>query len=303
MDVVNMKKSLKYILLMILIIVGMGIAFIFIINQPDMEKNNTLLPQKKETKTEDKVDDGKTEEKEESVKEAGGSAERQITERIAEAVQGTIDYFSSKETQVLAIGDSLTKGVGDESGNGGYVGILDKTINENYQLVNFENFGVRGNRTDQLLKRLNNEDVSAAIKDSDIILITIGANDIMQVVKKNFTNLAFKDFVQERVSYEQRLKDIFDEIKKTNPDANVYLLGFYNPFEQYFEDIKELNIIVDEWNRTGKMVADSYENITYIPTDDLFDDTDVNLFAEDNFHPNHLGYQRIAKRVLEYLTN
>lgn len=302
MGVVNMKKSIIYVLLL-LFVIGTGVI-IYMINQTDTETKTTLLP--KQTKTTADENSEKSEKKEESEpeKDSVKTVGKQLSESVANVIQGTINYFSNKETQVVAIGDSLTQGVGDEKNEGGYVGILDQTINKNSQLVKFDNFGVRGNRTDQLLKRLDNEDVSAAIEDADIIIITIGANDIMQVVKENFTNLTFKDFVQERVNYEERLRSIFDKINELNPDTDdVYLIGFYNPFEQYFSDIKELNIIVDEWNKTSKAVVGSYDSITYIPTADLFEDTEADLFAEDNFHPNHLGYQRIAKRVLEYLTN
>lgn len=62
-------------------------------------------------------------------------------------------------------------------------------------------------------------------------------------------------------------------------------------------------MIVESWNRTGSDIAEEDAAITFIPTIDLFDDPDVNLFADDNFHPNDLGYQRMARRVLDYLTN
>src|SRR5699024_9825150 len=29
----------------------------------------------------------------------------------------------------------------------------------------------------------------------------------------------------------------------------------------------------------------------------------INLFAEDHFHPNEFGYERMARRVLEYLAD
>jgi len=221
---------------------------------------------------------------------------------ITEAFKDTVAYFSNKEMNIVAIGDSLTQGVGDSTKQGGYVGILDNTINQNNQVANFYNFGHRGDRTDQLRKRLDNPKVSSAIQDADIILITIGANDIMQVLKDNITNLTLNKFREERVHYEARLRDIFSEIRRLNADANIFLIGFYNPYDKYFKDIKELAIIVDEWNGTGEAITEELENVAFIPTSDLFDKTDKDLIAEDNFHPNNRGYQLMAKRVLMYLT-
>ena len=229
----------------------------------------------------------------------------QFKDFITDAVQSTIDFFRHKELQIVAVGDSLTQGVGDETDQGGYVGLLDQTIKENEQKtsVTFENFGKRGNRTDQLLTRLDEPEIQEAISNADMILITIGANDIMQVFKENFTNLTIEPFQEERRQVEHRLNNIFAKIRDRNTDAHIYLLGIYNPFKQYFEDIEELEMIVSEWNRTSHMITRQYDQATFIPIKDLFENTDVDLFAEDNFHPNTRGYERMASRVLEYLTD
>jgi lysophospholipase L1-like esterase len=299
-----MKKIVIYAALLLLVV---GIAIIFIINQPNSTPNKSFNQTKSKPRETEHTNETNnvSKEKKDTKTEDDDTEKRQISDVLSDAVQGTVDYFSNKETHVTAVGDSLTQGVGDSQGKGGYVGILDRTVNEKKQLVKFDNYGVRGNRTDQLLKRLDNEEVSSAIADSDIVLITIGANDIMKVVKENITDLSFKDFVKERVGYEQRLRDIFDKIRDLNPNTEIYLIGFYNPFGQYFKDIDELDTIVKEWNHTGTSVAADYEGITFIPIDDLFSDpdTDEDLFAGDNFHPNDLGYKRMAKRVLSYLTN
>ncbi|MDY0409553.1 GDSL-type esterase/lipase family protein [Paracerasibacillus soli] len=156
---------------------------------------------------------------------------------------------------MVAIGDSLTEGVGDETNNEGYVGILDETINAEYDLAHLDNFGKRGNRTDQLLNRLDTPDIQSAISKAQIILITIGANDIMKVLRENITNITYEPFAKEKEAYENRLKQIFEKMRADNPRAKIYLIGFYNPFEGYFKDIKELTLIADEWNKTSKAIT------------------------------------------------
>lgn len=217
------------------------------------------------------------------------------------AVTGQKRFFSRNSTRVVALGDSLTQGVGDSTKSGGYIGVLDRKVNEDRKKVRFDNFGHAGDRTDQLYRKIQDPKVSTAIADSDIILITIGANDIMKVVKRNITNLNYDDFTEERGQYEKRLQNVFDELQEINPDAQIYLLGFYNPFLKYFHDIPELNDIVKMWNKTSKMVTEENENIHYIPTKDLFDKAKENVFYEDNFHPNDDGYQMMADRVIKYV--
>ena len=299
-----MKRKWVYLIVAIFII---GIASIYFVTQSDSSIPDPSIKSdvaEKEAALEEQVkiepEEEKTEENNQT--EAEETEQRTLPQIVAEAVQGTVNFFKNRETNIVAIGDSLTQGVGDETEQSGYVGILDRTINGQKQIAHIENLGKRGNRTDQLLMRLKDDEIASSISDSDIVLMTIGANDIMQVVKENFTNLVMEDFVFEQDSYEERLRKIFDEIRRLNPNTEIYLLGFYNPFKQYFDDIEELDLIVETWNTTGNNVASDYENATYIPTDDLFTDSNAELFADDNFHPNYEGYYRIAERVLEYIT-
>lgn len=108
-------------------------------------------------------------------------------------------------------------------------------------------------------------------------------------------------FQEERVDYIKRLTAIFDKINDLNPDTQIYLIGFYNPFERHFGEIKELSMIIDSWNNAGKELTEEYENVNYIPTIDLFSQSTIDLLAEDEFHPNTSGYKLMAQRVLEYL--
>lgn len=228
--------------------------------------------------------------------------EKPFKDLIVDTIKGTFDYFRKNDVYVVALGDSLTQGVGDEAEDGGYIGILNKSINKKEHQATFDNYGKRGLRTDQLIKRLEEPEINEAVKDANIILITIGANDVMQIFKENITKLTYDKFEQNRAAYENRLTTIFSNIADINEDAAIYLLGFYNPFEKYFQDIEELELIINEWNESSELVTDDFEQVHYIPIKDLFDDTSINLFADDNFHPNQVGYHRMAERVLSYIT-
>jgi lysophospholipase L1-like esterase len=228
------------------------------------------------------------------------SITEEFKNNVREVIDGVINLFN-KDLKIVAIGDSLTQGVGDQTENGGYVGILNNTFEDKKLNISIENYGKRGNRTDQLLKRLENKEIASSIKNADVVLITIGANDIMKIVKSNFSDLKVETFDKEKQDYTNRLRDIFDKINQLNPETKVYLIGFYNPFEGYFGDIKELELVMNSWNEAGKSVTEEYENISYIPTADLFSAANLELLAEDYFHPNTNGYKLIAERVLQYV--
>lgn len=244
---------------------------------------------------EDDDEDAKKEDEEESEPAAG---------RLSKKVRSAVSKLFNQEVNIVAIGDSLTQGVGDQTYQGGYVGILERTMDiEDHDLsIQFSNYGKRGNRTDQMLERLEDKEIQADIRQANIVLVTIGANDIMKVVKENITNITLDLFTEEREHFEERLHEIIATIHDLNGDAEIYLLGIYNPFEKYFEEIEELNIIVNEWNETGITITDEFDEATFIPIQDIFDEATTNLFSDDNFHPNTTGYHRMAERVFEYLT-
>ncbi|MCM3410397.1 SGNH/GDSL hydrolase family protein [Metabacillus litoralis] len=264
------------------------------------KKISEEAPLEKDVKIEDVSIELADEEKKEIVEDENNkhTITEGIKEKVKEAVEGVIKLFE-KDLQVVAIGDSLTQGVGDETKNGGYVGILNTTFENNNIKVTIENYGKRGNRTDQLLKRLEKKEIEASIQKADIVLVTIGANDIMKIVRSNFTNLQLEDFEKEEQQYIERLTAIFSKINELNPNSKIYYIGFYNPFDRYFPEIQEMQMIVNDWNEIVKSITEDFENVNYIPIADLFSNSDVELLSEDYFHPNTTGYKLMAKRILE----
>ncbi|MHC0035352.1 SGNH/GDSL hydrolase family protein [Pseudoneobacillus sp. C159] len=297
-------KRIKAILLIASLLVGGLFLYLFFPGLNESSQTTSTPSSPLTEKTIEKLTEAIVVE-EETAEEGPVKNDLPITEEIKEKVRAVLEgafNFFKKDQKIVAIGDSLTQGVGDETGTGGYVGILQNTFDDHHLNISIENFGKRGNRSDQLLKRLEQKSITTAIKKSDIVLITIGANDIMRVVKTNFTHLNSLDpFIDEREYYTERLRSIFNKINELNPDAQIYLIGFYNPFERYFSNIEQLNMIMTNWNDAGKSVTEEYANVEYIPIDDIFIPSEVDLLSDDYFHPNTSGYKLIAKRVLENL--
>ncbi|WP_245796347.1 GDSL-type esterase/lipase family protein [Domibacillus antri] len=214
---------------------------------------------------------------------------------------------------VVSIGDSLTEGVGDSTASGGYVPYLEQQLESLDEIddASFVNFGKKGNRTDQLLKRLQIENVKAEIAKADIVMITIGGNDVVKVVKENWSDLTIEHFEQEETGYGERLHAILTEIRNQNNDAGIVLVGIYNPFGKIFIETEDDDEIVRSWNETGKTVASEFDQTAFVSIENIFSEGSDGLFFEDQFHPNDLGYEQIAGRIfdtingaaLEKLTN
>jgi lysophospholipase L1-like esterase len=220
-----------------------------------------------------------------------------------EAFKPIPENFKPRKLTVVSAGDSLTEGVGDSTGQGGYLPYLKKTLEKDEAIsqVDFYNFGVKGNRTTQLLKRLQSNEVRKAVQKADIVIITIGGNDMMKVVKENISNLQVSAFNKEKKIYIQHLTQIFDAIHQDNPEVSIVLVGLYNPFMKWFADVDELNEIVADWNKSSQRVIANYDHSYFVDIEDIFDHSNENLFYTDNFHPNDKGYERIALRLQDSL--
>lgn len=209
------------------------------------------------------------------------------------------DKFFPKTLHITAIGDSLTKGVGDETNQGGYLKYLqsDLLTLKSVKNVEIENFGVTGHQTIQLLNKMGNDDVRKSIQHADVVLITIGGNDMMKIVKENFLNLQLDVFEAEIANYKKRINTILKKVRNSNPNATIVLIGLYNPFLEWFSDIEEFQTVIDEWNATSRSVLNKYKDAYFVDISDVFLHSDENLLYEDHFHPNNRGYELIASKV------
>lgn len=207
--------------------------------------------------------------------------------------------FVPRHFQICALGDSLTLGYGSSMNPGGYpIYLREKLVKaKGIKDVTIEPYGVSGNRSSHLLNRLNDEKLIERIRRADIIIITIGGNDIMKVVKDQFFDLELEDFRREGEDYQARLEEIIRKMKDINPKALIFLVGLYNPFIHLFGQIDEFDFILDEWNNLAKSVLKEYNGTYFIPIDEGFASGGVEFLYEDYFHPNDRGYQYIADQI------
>lgn len=172
----------------------------------------------------------------------------------------------------VALGDSLTQGVGDETNRGGFVPLVADSLKNEYGLstVQTENFGVSGERSDQILKRLNKDDeLQRSLESADMITLTVGGNDLLQAFQKNMTATSAKKFNSSIKKYQKNVEKILTETRKLNKDAPIYILGIYNPYYLNFPDIDEMQQVVDNWNDATEELTEDTRNSYFVPVNDL----------------------------------
>ncbi|WP_180954474.1 SGNH/GDSL hydrolase family protein [Bacillus sp. V5-8f] len=229
--------------------------------------------------------------------DSNGLHKSRISMEMKEAVP--VSFFPDP-VQIVSIGDSLTQGVGDSTNQGGYLPYLRKKLEKEPEVTAayMINHGKRGNRTDQLLTRLDGEKMKEDIQNAECIIITIGGNDVIKIVRDHISNLTMDQFTQAKTGYKERLIKIMDKVRLYNQDADIYLVGLYNPFSNWLSNFRELDTIMYEWDGISREVVTNYSNAYFIEIGDIFKNTQEDLlFDEDLFHPNDRGYEMIASRI------
>lgn len=208
---------------------------------------------------------------------------------------------NKSELTIVALGDSLTRGTGDETGKG-YVGVLvDEIKKKSKQSVKLTNLGIIGQRSSQLKDQVQETEVQRQIETADYVLVTIGGNDLFQGGQGLIEYEMMDDIESVENRYMENLQFIFQQIQNVNKEATIFLIGLYNPFIDLDEG-KEISKIVRHWNYRSAEVSASFPKVVFVPTFDLFELKVNDYLYTDKFHPNSEGYRLIAERVASLLT-
>lgn len=180
--------------------------------------------------------------------------------------------------RIAVLGDSVAHGAGDEARRGGFAGRLGAT-----------NLGVNGARTGVVLDLLRQADVRNAVRDADLVVVSIGGNDLYGDTLARLATIAAPSLVMEHTL--DRIAAIVDRIHDANPAARVILLGLYDPYRTPYLDEQ-----VARWDARliARFAHDRAVDVVRIA--DLFAYT-ARLSPLDHFHPGAAGYEQIAARV------
>ncbi len=188
------------------------------------------------------------------------------------------NQMSSSSLTYVALGDSLTSGVGVNNYNESYPYLLAQYFSGNDKQVILKDRAVPGAKTKDLLAGL----VPAAIRDNpDIITILIGVNDIHSQISRD-------DF---RKNYDNILRQVTGGTKAKIYVISIPFIGADNliwPPYNYTFDLK-----TRRYNKIVKELAEKYK-VRYI---DLYTQTEALFkangphYASDFFHPSAQGYK------------
>jgi lysophospholipase L1-like esterase len=186
--------------------------------------------------------------------------------------------------KLVALGDSLAYGAGDETG-GGLAGRLRGTFDT-------VNLGVNGAQTSDLLGRLRQERVRREVAGADAIVLSIGANDLFRSQAARNETLRAPLAVAMRIL--GRIEQVVDELRRLNPSARILILGGYNPAPDH-PQAPLIDQYLGLWDAT---LANTFEGDPLVSVVQLSDIvTPRRLSRFDRFHPGGAAYAAAAERI------
>lgn len=177
---------------------------------------------------------------------------------------------TTKQVKLVAIGDSLTQGIGYANDHKGYLPDLKNDLQKAYYVkLSSKNYGIGGLRSDQIDKRVrNNAKERASLKKADVITLTVGGNDLLQSLEKSIfvsSNKQLKSKLSPvKKTYQKKVERLIKDIRAVNPNATIYMFGIYNPVYVYFTNATMITNAVDQWNVVNKAVAQESDNVHFI---------------------------------------
>ncbi len=229
-----------------------------------------------------------------------GTLGEPVGEPPAPAVSKQIGATPQGRRFLLALGDSLARGTGDETGKGYASDFLESVRKAG--AADMANLAVNGAESGDVARALESENVGRLAASADWILLSVGANDLSHAVPREaaMTASPLETITAARTRYASNLRRILSRLRELNSRAPIYVLGLYDPFTEERSRTRIASSIILSWNSLIEETALSYPRVFVVPTFDLFYERPDRLSA-DHFHPNGKGHQAIAQRIAQLL--
>ncbi|HHW38332.1 MAG TPA: spore gernimation protein [Bacillales bacterium] len=192
----------------------------------------------------------------------------------------------------LALGDSLTVGVGVPIWDPGFVeyyrGVSQRIIKEP---LLYQKYAISGATTEDVLNFTYSQIVTEAIKCANIITITAGGDDLINAARQFIMDENKEDILHAIKQSQKNYINLLERIHRMDKQDKyiIRLMTLYNPFPDIpvvDEAIKRFNVLIKSFGReTNVKVADIYS---------VFKGNEQGLLSKGGVHPNSKGYYQMA---------
>lgn len=199
--------------------------------------------------------------------------------------------------RVMVIGDSLAYGTGDETGKG-IPGNLDEELRRRgVASVEVKNYGVPGATTEDVEHRLQNNPIGSDVADADAVVLSVAANNVFQDPEARARAIRDRDVYAREIL--EQVAAVVAELHRINPDAEIVILGGYNPLPDHPLS-GGISRYIKGWDKLLNKRFEADPLVDVVKTSDLIDGP-AKLSPIDHFHPGAQAYREVAGRIAQML--
>lgn len=220
------------------------------------------------------------------------------------AVFAIYQFFPKEKINYIALGDSLAAGQSPYGEIGySYADYLKERLDEQGKINYYsKKYSVSGYETTDIINEIvKNSEIKRELRESDLVTISIGANDFLHSLDlKNLNLLDLASYYKKIEEILPKLDSCLKEIRKYAKN-DFYIIGYYNPIPTLY-DIKkeEVDQLFQYIDREYEKLAKKYD-ASYISNYELFKTHKDYLPNPMDIHPNLDGYRAIADQIEEKL--
>ncbi|MCZ8522192.1 MULTISPECIES: S-layer homology domain-containing protein [Paenibacillus] len=235
---------------------------------------------------------------------------------VNHAASVTADTYAPFWSTYAALGDSLAAGVTPEGKlDLGYTDYIAAELIKQGQPVYFDKrYAAPGYTSGDVLSDLKRSvtravyglpgqgSIADTVRTANLITLNAGANDLLFADQVTGGNLTEAQLGQLLASIGSNIGSTLDIIKELNPDASVFVMGYYNPYPHAPEARKQqAQFMIGALNRVLKEVAEK-RGAKFVDTmSTIAADESGNLPNPQNIHPSLKGYEAIAAEFLKVI--
>jgi lysophospholipase L1-like esterase len=215
-----------------------------------------------------------------------------------------LNYFQNAKTEelhLLAIGDSIIRGVGAGPNENFVSQFSTKLAEQTNKQVTFDNQGINGITSGELNELVQGGRFDELIKQSDIVTINVGGNDVLRMARGQNFRTVIQDYDQLQTSFSKNLNEITTRITKVNPKATIVFLELYNPIHPDDQMYSIADKMLPKWNLHIYEVANQIPDSIVIETTKVINGDKLQNLSPDGVHPNVAGYTAISEQIMYQL--
>ncbi|KKB35471.1 S-layer homology domain-containing protein [Bacillus thermotolerans] len=201
----------------------------------------------------------------------------------------------------VALGDSLAAGQTPyRQIDKGYADLIADKLRKNGELGAYtKGFARSGATTADVLATLENADVRKALQQAEVITLSAGANDLFDVmtIDPATSKVTFdqQKIAQAWTALGQNITLSLQELKQLNPQAKIYVMGYYFPFPHFAEgSTKEQAKYLTRYLNGQLETLAKQNGAVFVSVDAFNANGSAYLPNAADVHPNVAGYQVMA---------